>query len=150
MIREEENKAGRGRSVLLTRVVREGLTEEVTFDPRPKGEKRKGQDMALRLPFPEPAPAPRPGVDLPRVPWEPIQKFSAGTQNIQGWQAKSSEALESPWDTGGLGSEERPRPLPFPCFLTPSAPPSASTPATRWERQVAGGPTRQRATFTVF
>lgn len=119
MIREEENKAGRGRSVLLTRVVREGLTEEVTFDPRPKGEKRKGQDMALRLPFPEPAPAPRPGVDLPRVPWEPIQKFSAGTQNIQGWQAKSSEALESPWDTGGLGSEERPRPLPFPCFSHP-------------------------------
>lgn len=37
MIREEENKAGTGRSVLLTRVVREGLTEEVTFEPRPKG-----------------------------------------------------------------------------------------------------------------
>ena len=74
------------------------------------------QGMVLHLPFPEPAPSPGPGVDLPRVPWEPIQKFSAGTQNIQGWQAKSSEALESPWDTGGLGSEERPGAQPFPRF----------------------------------
>lgn len=105
--------------MLLTRVVREGLTEEVTFEPRPKGGRRKGQGMALRLPFPEPGPSPGPGVDLPGVPWEPIQKFSAGTQNIQGWQAKSSEALESPWDTGGLGSEERPRAQPFPYFPHP-------------------------------
>ena len=97
-------------------MVRKGLTEEVTFEPRPKGGKRKGQGMVLHLPFPEPAPSPGPGVDLPRVPWEPIQKFSAGTQNIQGWQAKSSEALESPWDTGGLGSEERPGAQPFPRF----------------------------------
>ena len=64
-----------GRSVLFTRVVREGLTEEVTFEPRPKGGKRKGQGMVLHLPFPEPAPSPGPGVDLPRVPWEPTQKF---------------------------------------------------------------------------
>lgn len=85
---------------------------------------------------------------MPWVPWEPIQKFSAGTQNIQGWQAKSSETLESPWDTGGL-AVERPRAQPFPYFPHPQPPLSASTPAARWERQVAEAPTRQWATFTV-
>lgn len=44
---------------------------------------------------------------------------NSGTQNTQGWQAKSSEALKSPWDTGGLGSEERPGAQPFPCFPRP-------------------------------
>lgn len=73
---------------------------------------------------------------------------NSGTQNTQGWQAKSSEALKSPWDTGGLGSEERPGAQPFPCFPRPQ-PLSASTPATWWERQVAGGPSRQWAAFTV-
>ena len=78
--------------MLLTRVVREGLTEEVTFEPRPKVGKWKGQGTALRLPLLEPAPFPGPTMGLPQVPKEPTQKVSPGTQNIQRWQAKSSEA----------------------------------------------------------
>lgn len=83
---EKRSEAGRGGSALLTRMVRQGPTEEVTCEPRPGQARERARPGSLPL---------RP--NLPRAqahlhPRSPPSGVSPCIQNTQRRQAKGSAA----------------------------------------------------------